>query len=134
MVSGETAASAIAARTARAQAFQMSDDDCSTISPASCQVLIGYRAKPSSLPAASNTPARVLDFPTSTPIKACGIYALRSSMTGKPPAERGGCPFPARVMLAQMRDQSLPACVSAIDQHDAAGHQARGLRCQKQHD
>ena len=38
---GGSAASAIAARTEAAQAAQMSDDDCSTTSPASCQTAIG---------------------------------------------------------------------------------------------
>src|ERR1700756_5057854 len=66
--SGKMAASAIAARTAAVQACQMSEEDCSTISPASCQVAIGYRAVPNNLPVSSNTPALVLEVPTSTPI------------------------------------------------------------------
>src|ERR1700726_5108354 len=55
------AASLIAARTEAAQAAEISDDDCSTTLPASCQTVIGLRAVANSLPASSNTPARALD-------------------------------------------------------------------------
>src|SRR3982074_2269590 len=70
---GGSAASVIAARTEATQAAQISDDDCSTTLPASCQTLIGCRAVESRLPFSSNTPARALDVPTSTPMKACLI-------------------------------------------------------------
>src|SRR6185369_8577671 len=113
-LSGAMAASAIAARTDFTQASQMSWDDCSTISPASCQILIGCRAVASSVPASSNTPARVLVVPTSTPIYARGMVT-----PGR---------FPP--VLAT----SLPASVAAIHQHDAACHQARRFRGEEQHD
>ncbi|MGY4374380.1 hypothetical protein ACVWZ3_002019 [Bradyrhizobium sp. i1.3.6] len=74
-LSGAMAASAIAARTDFTQASQMSDDDCSTMSPASCQIRIGCLAVARRVPASSNTPARVLVVPTSTPIYARGIVA-----------------------------------------------------------
>ncbi len=70
---GGKPASAIAARTAAVQADQISADDCSTTLPASCQTVIGWRAVASSAPRSSNTPARALDVPTSTPMKACFI-------------------------------------------------------------
>src|SRR6202035_5866098 len=70
---GGIAASLMAARTEAAQAAQISDDDCSTTLPASCQSVIGLRAVANSVPASSNTPARALDVPTSTPMKACFI-------------------------------------------------------------
>src|SRR5580693_2953052 len=66
--SAEIAASASAVRTAVTQALQILSEDCSTMSPASCQVLIGCLAIPSSFPVSSNTPALVLEVPTSTPI------------------------------------------------------------------
>ena len=69
--SGGSAASAIAARTEVTHAAQMSGEDCSTISPASRQTAIGCRAVASKVPLSSNTPARALPVPTSTPMKAC---------------------------------------------------------------
>src|SRR5437762_13865174 len=54
---GGSAASAIAARTESAHAAQISEDDCSTTLPASCQTLIGRRAVARSVPFLSNTPA-----------------------------------------------------------------------------
>ncbi|MGY3411347.1 hypothetical protein ACVWZV_007460 [Bradyrhizobium sp. GM5.1] len=78
-LSGTIAASAIAARTDAVQASQISWDDCSTMSPASGHILIGCRAIASKVPASSNTPARVLVVPTSTPIYARGIVAPGSS-------------------------------------------------------
>src|SRR5467141_2177679 len=107
---GGSAASAIAARTESTHAAQISDDDCSTTLPASCQTVIGCRAVASRVPFSSNTPARALDVPTSTPIKACLI------------------PIPFKIRA------SLPARIAAIDQNDAAGHQACGIGGQKQHD
>src|SRR4029077_8966365 len=80
---GASLASAMAVRTAVAQASQISDDDCSTTLPASCQTVMGCRAVASSVPRSSNTPARALDVPTSTPMKACLIatpYQLRASL------------------------------------------------------
>src|SRR3981189_3186892 len=62
---GGSAASAIAARADAAQAAQISDDDCSTTLPASCQTVMGCRAVASRLPFSSNTPARALDVQTS---------------------------------------------------------------------
>src|SRR6266436_940978 len=70
---GGSAASAIAARTEAAHAAQISEDDCSTTLPASCQTVIECRAVANSVPFSSNTPARALDVPTSTPMKACLI-------------------------------------------------------------
>src|SRR5882757_5604554 len=107
---GGSAASAIAARTEAAHAAQISEDDCSTTLPASCQTVIGRRAVASSAPFSSNTPARALDVPTSTPMKACLI------------------PFPFKIRA------SLPARIAPIDENDAPGHQACGIGCQKQHD
>src|SRR5580704_931665 len=81
---GGRAASAIAARTEAAHAAQISDDDCSTTAPASCQTLIGCRAVASRAPFSSNTPARALDVPTFTPIKACLmpiLFEIRASPT-----------------------------------------------------
>src|ERR1700687_6074608 len=80
---GGSAASAIAARTESAHAAQISDDDCSTTLPASCQTVIGCRAVANRAPFSSNTPARALDVPTSTPIKACFIpipFKIRASL------------------------------------------------------
>ena len=107
---GGRPASAIAVRTASVQADQISDDDCSTTLPASCQTVIGCRAVASSVPFSSNTPARALDVPTSTPMKACLI------------------PIPFKIRA------SLPARIAAIDENDAAGHQARGVGRQEQDD
>src|ERR1700730_10772581 len=107
---GGSAASAIAARTESAHAAQISDDDCSTTLPASCQTVIGCRAVANRAPFSSNTPARALDVPTSTPMKACLI------------------PIPFKIRA------SLPARIASIDQNDAPGHQACGIRCQKQDD
>src|ERR1700736_5994581 len=100
----------IAARTEAAQAAQISDDDCSTTLPASCQTVIGCRAVASKLPVSSNTPARALDVPTSTPMKAC-LIATPPSISA-----------------------SSPARVTSIDENDTPGHQACGVRRQKQHD
>src|SRR5258708_4011866 len=111
---GEIAASAIAARTEATHAVQMSDDDCSTISPASCQTAIGCRAVDSRVPIASNTPARALDVPTSTPMKACRIRA----------------PLRSGAILPDWA--SLPACIAAIDQNNASGHQTGGFGGQEQ--
>src|SRR5882672_12181184 len=72
-VEAGSAASAIAARTEAAQAAQISDDDCSTTLPVSCQTVMGCRAVASNVPRSSNTPALALDVPTSTPMKACLI-------------------------------------------------------------
>src|SRR2546430_14292088 len=52
---GGSAASAIAARTEAAHAAQISEDDCSTTLPASCQTVIGSRAVANSVPFSSNT-------------------------------------------------------------------------------
>src|SRR6476469_3529990 len=68
-----SAASAMAARTAVAQAAQISAEDCSTTLPASCHSVIGCRAVASKFPFSSKTPARALDVPTSMPTKACCI-------------------------------------------------------------
>ena len=63
-------ASAIASRIAVAQAFQMSSEDCSTMSPASCQMLRSDGApSPAACRARSKMPARALAVPTSTPMK-----------------------------------------------------------------
>src|SRR6478672_8425612 len=70
---GGRAACFIAAWTEATQAVQISDDDCSTTLPASCQTVIGCRAVESSFPFSSNTPARALVVPTSIPMKACLI-------------------------------------------------------------
>src|ERR1700726_1641600 len=107
---GGRAASAMAARTEAAHAAQISDDDCSTTLPASCQTVIGRRAVANKLPFSSNTPARALDVPTSMPIKACLI------------------PTPFKIRA------SLPAGIASIDENDASGHQARRVRRQEQHD
>src|SRR6266702_2057305 len=95
-----SAASVIAARTEAAQAAQISDDDCSTTLPASCQTVIGCRAVASRLPFSSNTPARALDVPTSMPMKARLIAT----------------PFKNRACS--------PARIASVDEHDASGHQA----------
>src|SRR6478736_5076945 len=100
---GGMAASTIAARTEAAHADQISVDDCSTTLPASCQTVIGCRAVASRLPFSSNTPARALDVPTSTPMKACLI------------------PVPFKIRA------SLPARIAPIDENDASGHQACGV-------
>src|SRR6202163_1023148 len=107
---GAMAASAIALRTEAAQAAQISDDDCSTTLPASCQTVIGCRAVASRLPVSSNTPARALDVPTSMPMKAC------------------------RIATPSQISTSSPARIAAIDEDDAPGHQACGVGRQKQHD
>src|ERR1700738_3822841 len=110
MAEGGSAASAIAARTEAAHAAQISEDDSSTTWPPSCQTVIGWRAVASSVPFSSNTPARALDVPTSTPMKACLI------------------PIPFKIRA------SLPARIAPIDENDAAGHQACGVGCEKQDD
>src|SRR5258708_7821954 len=107
---GGSAASVMAARTAATHAAQISDDDCSTMLPASCQTVMGCRAAASRVPASSNTPARALDVPTSTPMKACLMPT----------------PFKNRARL--------PASIAAIDENDASGHQACGVGRQKQDD
>src|SRR5260221_1231902 len=107
---GAIAASAIAARTEAAQAAQISDDDCSTTLPASCQTVMGCRAVASRLPFSSNTPARALDVPTSMPMKACLIAT------------------PLQISA------SSPARITPIDENDAPGHQACGVRRKKQDD
>src|SRR5882757_832693 len=107
---GEIAASATAARTAAAHAAQISEDDCSTTPPASCQTVIGCRAVASRLPFSSNTPARALDVPTSMPMKACLIAT----------------PFKISA--------SSPARIASVDENDAPSHQACGVRRQKQDD
>src|SRR5216684_6715656 len=107
---GGRAASAMAARTESAHAAQISDDDCSTTLPASCQTVIGCRAVANRAPVSSNTPARALDVPTSTPMKACLI------------------PVPFKIRA------SLPARIAAIDENDAPGHQACSIGCEKQDD
>src|ERR1700731_4423967 len=105
---GGSAAPAMAARTEAAQAAQISEDDCSTILPASCQTVIGCRAVANSVPNSSNTPARALDVPTSTPMKACLI------------------PIPIEIHA------SLPARIASVDQHHASGHEARGIGGEEQ--
>src|ERR1700681_4699679 len=107
---GEIAASTIAVRTEATHAAQISEDDCSTTPPASCQTVIGCRAVASKLPFSSNIPARALDVPTSMPMKACLIAT----------------PFKISA--------SLPARIASIDENDAPGHQACGVRRQKQDD
>src|SRR3979490_2249554 len=107
---GAIAASTIAARPEAAQAAQISDDDCSTTLPASCQTVIGCLAVASRVPLSSNTPARALDVPTSIPMKACFI------------------PIPLKTHA------SLPARITSVDENDAPGHQARGVGCEKQDD
>src|SRR6266436_9091861 len=107
---GGRTASAMAARTEAAHAAQISDEDCSTTLPASCQTVIGRRAVASSFPVSSKTPARALDVPTSMPIKACLIAT----------------PFKISA--------SSPARIASVDENDAAGHQACGIRRQKQDD
>src|SRR6266576_6957680 len=102
------AASAIAARTDAVQAAQISDDDCSTTLPASCQTVIGCRAVASRLPFSSNTPARALDVPTSMPMKACLIAT------------------PLQISA------SSPARIAAVNENDAPGHQACGVRRDRQ--
>src|SRR6202051_5215088 len=107
---GGSAASAIAALTEATHAAQISDDDCSTTLPASCQTVIGRRAVANRVPVSSNTPARALDVPTSTPTKARLI------------------PLPFKIRA------SLPARIAPIDENDASGHQACGVGCQKKDD
>src|SRR6266566_9817058 len=107
---GAIAASAIAARTEAAQAAQISDDDCSTTLPVSCQTVMGCRAVASRLPFSSNTPARALDVPTSMPMKACLIAT------------------PLQISA------SSPARIAAVNENDAPGHQAGGARRQEQDD
>jgi len=50
-------------------AFHICSLDCSTILPASCQMVIGRLAAASRWPCASKTPARALPVPTSMPMK-----------------------------------------------------------------
>src|SRR4051794_37397917 len=105
---GGMAASTIAARTEAAHAAQISDDDCSTTLPASCQTVIGCRAVASRLPFSSNIPARALDVPTSMPTKACCIAT------------------PLQISA------SSPARITTVDEDNAAGHQAGGVGRQEQ--
>src|SRR4030081_2991548 len=107
---GGTAASTIAVRTEATHAAQISEDDCSTTPPASCQTVIGCRAVASRLPFSSNTPARALDVPTSMPMKACLIAT----------------PFKISA--------SSPARIASVDENDAPSHQACGVRRHKQDD
>src|SRR5260370_7247099 len=107
---GGRTASAMAARTEAAHAAQIWDEYCSKTPPASCQTVIGRRAVASSFPVSSKTPARALDVPTSMPIKACLIAT----------------PFKISA--------SSPARIASVDENDAAGHQACGIRRQKQDD
>src|SRR5438128_304864 len=102
------AASPIAARTEAAQADQISDDDCSTTPPASCHSVIGCRAVASKAPFSSNTPARALDVPTSMPMKAC------------------------RIATPLQFSASSPARIASVNEDDTSGHQAGGVRRQKQ--
>src|SRR6266700_1663237 len=103
-------ASTIAPRTEAAQAAQISEDDCSTTLPASCHTVIGCRAVASRLPFSSNIPARALDVPTSMPMKAC------------------------RIATPLQTSASSPARITAVNENDAAGHQACGVRRQEQDD
>src|SRR6266481_6960848 len=107
---GGSAASAIAARTEAAHAAQISEDDCSTTLPASCQTVIGCRAVASRLPFSSNIPARALDVPTSMPTKACCIAT------------------PLEISA------SSPARITSVNEDNAPGHQAGGVGRQKQDD
>src|SRR3979490_883568 len=107
---GGTAASTIAVRTEATHAAQISEDDCSTTPPASCQTVIGCRAVASRLPFWSNTPARALDVPTSMPMKACLIAT----------------PFKISA--------SSPARIASVDENDTSGHQACSVGRQKQDD
>src|SRR6266478_2559961 len=91
------AASAMAARTEAAHAVQISEDDCSTTLPASCQAVIGLREVANNVPVSSNTPARALDVPTSMPMNACLI----------------GTPFQDR--------RAFTSTYSPIDENDAPG-------------
>src|ERR1700710_3105383 len=107
---GGIAACTMAVRTEVAHAAQISEEDCSATLPASCQTVIGCRAVASRSPFSSNIPARALDVPTSTPMKACLIATpLKTSA-------------------------SSPARITAVDENDASGHQACGVRRQKQDD
>src|SRR5258708_31457596 len=105
---GGIAASAIAARTEAAQAAHISEEDCSTTPPASCQTVIGCRATASNAPFSSKMPARALDVPTSMPMKACLIATPLEIATHS------------------------PARIASVDNHDTAGHQACGFRGQEQ--
>ncbi len=69
-----------ASRTASTTARQMSLDDCSTIAPGSRHVAMARLALAMSRPFPSNTPARALPVPTSTPIYASfmALAQLRS--------------------------------------------------------
>src|SRR5438552_12851319 len=107
---GGSAASSMAARTEAAQAAQISDDDCSTILPASCQTVIGCRAVASKAPFSSNTPARALDVPTSMPMKAC------------------------RIATPLQFSASSPARIASINEDNTPGHQACSIGSQKQDD
>src|SRR5215469_3080566 len=106
---GGRPACCIATRIAWAQALQMSSDDCSTTSPAACQIMICCRAVASKVPLRSKTPARALAVPTSTPMKAC--MALRVLWLSK-----------------------LPAGIAAVSKNNAAGHEAGGVGSKEQHD
>src|SRR5438445_7155242 len=105
-----SAASAMAARTEVAQAFQISAEDCSTTLPASCHTVIGCRAVASRVPFSSKIPARALDVPTSMPMKACCIAT------------------PLQISA------SSPARIASVNEDNAPGHQAGGIGRQKQDD
>src|SRR3979411_573300 len=107
---GGMAASTIAVRTEATHAAQISEDDCSTTLPASCQTVIGCRAVASRLPFSSNIPARALDVPTSMPMKACLIAT----------------PFKISA--------SSPARINAANDKHTPRHQACGIGRQKQDD
>jgi hypothetical protein len=64
-----TPAAATASRTEAQTASQICSLDCSAIPPGARQSVISRRAEASIRPPASNTPARALPVPTSTPIK-----------------------------------------------------------------
>src|ERR1700716_4693378 len=97
---GGTAASTIAVRTEATHAAQISEDDCSTTPPASCQTVMGCRAVASRLPFSSNTPARALDVPTSMPMKAF-LIATQLQISARSPAR-----------------------ITSVNEDNAPGHQA----------
>jgi hypothetical protein len=67
-VSGWMRASLTTARTTVQTARQMSSDDCSAYSGSGRWIWMGSVASASRLPVKSNSPARALAVPTSTPI------------------------------------------------------------------
>jgi|GEM_PF-1009350 len=68
IVEGWMPAMATASRTASPVRAQMSAEDCSTKSSLGRQIRISRSACPSMIPSMSNTPARTLPAPTSTPM------------------------------------------------------------------